>query len=143
MSAAEIEQVRLMFQAFMARDIERLLSLLAAEIQFTAHGTAELAGRTGPYEGREGMREYMADVERLWDELTVLPEDYRAVAGSVIIFGRVHGRRGDYEVHTPVIWTWRLREGRIVSGSVFPTPEHPDGGEPAARQPAGDLEPPV
>jgi ketosteroid isomerase-like protein len=112
-----------MFAAFAERDVAGLLQVLHPDVEFTSHATAELAGRSGPYRGHEGIGLYFDDVAAVWDELTVEPVDYRAVAGSVVIFGRVHARRADEKVDTAVIWTWRLRDGLVIWGSVFPTPD--------------------
>ena len=128
MSRADVETVRRMFAAFAKRDVEGTLSLLDPAVEFTAPTTAELAGRTGPYRGHEGIRQYFRDVATIWDDLLVEPADVRAVAGAVVIFGQVQGRRGGEVLAVNVVWTWRLRAGRVVSGSVFPTPE-PRAGE--------------
>jgi ketosteroid isomerase-like protein len=131
-SQRDVEAVRRMFAAFAQRDIATLLEVLHPDIEFTSHATAELAGRSGPYRGHEGISLYFDDVAAVWDDLTVEPSDYRAVAGSVVIFGRVHARRGSETVDTGVIWTWRLRDGQVIWGSVFPTV---DAG-PAPERPA-------
>ena len=135
-----------MFAAFARRDIDTLLTLLHPDIQFVSHATAQLAGRNGAYRGHAGIEEYFADIERVWDELTVEPVDFRAVAGSVVIFGRVHGVRGAEILDTGVVWTWRLRGGLVVWGSVFPTPDPPRSPPPGAASlgaepPAADAGP--
>ena len=114
--------VREMFAAFTRRDVDAVLPYLAPDVELHVPSTTGLAGRSGPYRGHDGIRAYFADVEAVWDELTVEPEDYRAAAASVVIFGRVRGRRGEQRVDTRVLWTWKLRDGKVVSGSVFDTP---------------------
>ncbi len=114
--------VREMFSAFAQRDLEGTLRHAHPEIELDVPATAERAGRTGPYRGHDGIRDYFCDVERLWSELVIAPDDYRAVGGAVIVFGHVHGRMDGVEVRTRVMWTWRVDAGRIVSGRVFQTP---------------------
>jgi ketosteroid isomerase-like protein len=58
------------------------------------YGISELAGRTSSYRGHAGVRAYFADAQRLWSDLTIEADDFRAVADSVIVFGHVHGRVG-------------------------------------------------
>lgn len=134
-----MDVVRRMFDAFSERDVDALMTVLHPDVVFISHATAELAGRKGPYRGHEGIRQYFADVELVWDALEVDPVDFRAAAGSVVIFGRVRGRRRGELLDTAVVWTWRLRDGLVSWGSVFPTPEPtPRGrGEASATATAG------
>ena len=52
-----------MFAAFADRDLEAVLGLAAPDIEFAAV-TGEHAGRTEPYRGHAGMRQYFRDVGR-------------------------------------------------------------------------------
>ena len=38
------------------------------------------------------MREYYADVERTWEELTLFANDFRAIPGAVVVMGHIEGR---------------------------------------------------
>ena len=62
----------------------------------------------------EGMREYFADVEKVWSHLTLEADDYRTVPGSVVVMGRVSGHDGEAAIRRRVLWTWRLRDNRAV-----------------------------
>ena len=143
MTERELDVVRRMFDAFAARDVATLIQLLHPDMEFNATATAELAGREGPYRGHAGIQMYFDDVERVWDELTVEPVDTRAVAGSVVIFGRVRGVRAGETLHTGAVWTWRLRDGLVVAGSVAPTPDMPQPRPADPSVPQGDPAPPA
>jgi len=119
-TAAEVAVVRAIYDAFAARDVEAALPLVADEFELLPSGTAGRIGRTVPYRGPEGLREYLADVQRVWDDLVLVADDIRAVAGSVVVFGHVRGRpRGSEElVERRVLWTWRLVEGKAVALGV-------------------------
>ena len=78
------------------------------------------------------MRDYFGDVERVWDELTLHADDFRALPGSVVVMGHVCGRRGDEEIRRNVLWTWRLRDGQAVGGPRL----RPRRGRPRAHPPA-------
>jgi ketosteroid isomerase-like protein len=140
-SREDVDTVRRMFDAIARRDIEATLAQLDPEVTLNVPATARLAGRTGPYRGHDGVRQYLSDVEATWSELHLEPLDYRNAADSVVIFGRVRGRRAPRapgEAVAPasevvpgapapgetfeddVIWTWKLRDGRIVSGTAHP-----------------------
>jgi ketosteroid isomerase-like protein len=111
----EIEIVRAVYDAFARRDVDGMLDYVSPDCELFLEGTARVAGREGPYKGHEGIRAYFADVERLWEELVLHAEDYRAVPGSVIVIGHVTGRRQGLDVRRASVWTWRVREGRAVS----------------------------
>ena len=66
------------------------------------------------------MREYFADVARVWRVLEVVPHDFRDLGDRVLVFGRVYARgEGGYISDSPTQWLWAVRGGRVVSGRVF------------------------
>ena len=111
----EIEIVKAVYDAFAQRDPERMAELLSENCELSLEGTARLAGRTGPYRGHQGMREYFADVEQLWEQLELHADDFRAVPGSVIVMGHITGRRQGLEVRRSSVWTWKVSDGRATS----------------------------
>ena len=111
----DVAVVRRGYAAFAARDIDGLIAVAAPDCELHLDGTARTVARAGPYHGHEGVREYFADVARVWDELTLHADDIRAVPGSVIVMGHVEGRRGDVLVRRAVLWTWKLRDGLATS----------------------------
>jgi ketosteroid isomerase-like protein len=115
---ADIDVVREVFAAFAARDIERMLPLLAADCEMHMEGTRQRAGRAGPYVGADGLREYFADAGRVWDELTLHADDFRVVPGAVIVLGHADGRAAGEPMRRAAVWTWRVRDGRIASVRV-------------------------
>ncbi len=112
----QVQQVKLLFEAFERRDVEAAIALLDPDVRFTPL-TAHLVRGGTPYEGHEGIREYHDDVAATWEELQLVPVEYQAVAGVVVVIGEVRGR-ADGELRAPAIWTWKLRNGLIVEGSV-------------------------
>jgi ketosteroid isomerase-like protein len=109
--------VRAIYDAFARRDVDAAIRLVADDFALLPTGTARLAGRTQPYRGPAGLREYLADAGRVWAELRLEADDIRAVAGSVVVFGRVRGiPAGSGEaLERRVLWTWKLRDGKAVS----------------------------
>jgi ketosteroid isomerase-like protein len=104
----EVEVVRAILAAFADRDLDRALEFVDPECEIVLEGTMTRAGRAEPYRGHEGMREYFADVMRVWEELEIHAQDYRVVPGSVIVMGSVTGRVEGQPVRRAVVWTWRL-----------------------------------
>ena len=111
----EIEVVRGLYEAFERRDLDAMLAAFSDDAELHFEGTARLAGRSQPYRGHQGLREYLVDVERLWDELVLHATDYRAVPGSVIVMGYITGRRQGLDVRRSSVWTWKVKDGRATS----------------------------
>jgi ketosteroid isomerase-like protein len=113
------ELVQQVFDAFNERNIEAGIAVLDPEIEFQAP-TSELANAGEPYRGHEGMRKYYADVARVWEELEVMPSEYREVGDQLIAFGRVYGRgEGGYVQDSPAQWVFTFRGERVLSVRVF------------------------
>ena len=111
----DVRVVRAIYAAFAGRDIDAALAHVGEDVEFEPSGTAQLTGRTEPYRGHDGLREYFADAARVWDELTLHADDVRATAGSVVVFGHVEGRVGGAPVRRGVVWVWRIRDGKAVA----------------------------
>jgi ketosteroid isomerase-like protein len=111
----EIEVVKAAYDAFARRDADALVGVLSEHCELQLEGTAQLAGRSEPYRGHQGMRDYLSDVARLWEELVLHATDYRAVPGSVIVMGHITGRRQGLEVRRSCVWTWKVAGGRATS----------------------------
>lgn len=120
----ERELVERLYTAFNRRDHEEIVELCSDEMGFHPTGTAEQTGRTAPYVGPDGLREYLNDVERVWDELLITPKVVERRGGSLLVRGRVYARSRPLGIHdVPVAWIWDLEDGRFVRGEVFPDPE--------------------
>jgi ketosteroid isomerase-like protein len=111
----EIEVVKAVYDAFARRDRDGIAALLSDDCELHLEGTARLAGRDAPYRGRAGVNEYLDDVDRLWEELVLHADDFRAVPGSVIVMGHITGRRQGLEVRRSSVWTWKVAGGRATS----------------------------
>src|SRR6476646_5197596 len=59
-----------LFNAFNQRDVSELVGLCSPRMEFFAI-TAEEVGRGAPYVGPDGLRAYLEDVERFWEELLI------------------------------------------------------------------------
>jgi ketosteroid isomerase-like protein len=112
--------VRRAFDAFSRRDLNVLLTLADPEIEFMP-ATARVAGRAEPYRGHDGLRTYLADVARVWQELRSEPEEFVEVGDVVVCTGRVYAWGVGRVIDAPAGWVWRLRDGRLVEGRVYDT----------------------
>jgi uncharacterized protein len=115
---SDIDVVKEVFAAFAARDAERVVAALDPDVVFIAV-TGGILGRTEPYRGHEGMREYFRDVERVWDELILSPGEFEEVGDAILVTGRVSARSPARTISGSTGWVWRIRDGLVVYVRVY------------------------
>ncbi len=123
----DVVTVRAIYDAFARGDVEAALAHVADDVELFPSGTASRVGRTEPYHGHDGVREYFADAARVWDDLTLVADDIRATTMSVVVFGHVEALLDGAPVRRRVVWTWRFRGGKAVSLRAHDVGEAPDG----------------
>ena len=116
--ATDIEVVKATFAAFAARDLQAVLALSDPDIEF-ATVTGEQAGRTDPYRGHNGMRQYFRDVASVWEELHLTPREFRAEGDMILVTGKVSARSRSRTVTGSTGWIWRVRDGKVVYVRVY------------------------
>lgn len=115
--------VERLFDAFNRRDASAITTLCDPGLEFFPV-TAEELGRKAPYVGPEGLREYLDDVGRIWDELLILPKQIESRGPRMLVRGRVYLRSHELGIRDmPAAWIWELDDGRFVRGEVFVDPE--------------------
>jgi ketosteroid isomerase-like protein len=112
-----------LYQAFNQRDVEGIVALCSEDTEFVAV-TGEEVGREVPYRGPEGLREYLRDVERVWEELLITPSRIEQQGDRLLVVGRVYVRSRALGIRDiPAAWIWQLAGGVFVRGEVFGDPE--------------------
>ena len=114
-----IALVRAAFDAFVDRNADGMEAHLQPDVELRPLGTAARAGRTAPYRGYEGMRQYIEDLDAVWDNLELRPQMFQLIEGGVAVFGEVIAQAADGTVSVDVVWVWKLRDGLISSIQVF------------------------
>jgi ketosteroid isomerase-like protein len=115
--------VERLFNAFNRRDADAIVALCSEEMEFVAV-TGDEVGRPNPYRGQDGLREYLADVERVWEELLITPATVEPRGDRLLVCGRVYVRSRELGLRDmPASWVWYLNEGLFVRGEVFADPD--------------------
>jgi serine phosphatase RsbU (regulator of sigma subunit)/ketosteroid isomerase-like protein len=111
-----------LFHAFNQRDAVAIVSLCAPEMEFLTVTGGEV-GHDDPYRGPDGLREYLADVERVWEALLITPGTVERRGGRLLASGRVYVRSRELGIRDmPVAWIWDVQDGLFVRGEVFVDP---------------------
>jgi ketosteroid isomerase-like protein len=114
MADEDVEIVRRALAAFNAGETERVLELMAPDVELVPV-RAVLEGSS--YRGHEGFRKFVADMMEDWQDYHPTSERFRDLGdGRVLSVGRFHarGRASGMEVETPGAWVSEVREGKIT-----------------------------
>ena len=117
---SDMDVVKEVFAAFAERDVERVLAHSSPDVEFSAV-TGEHAGRTDPYRGHDGLRQYFRDLAEVWDELRIVPRDFRQNGDRILVTGRVSARSPARIVAGSTGWIWRVSDGLVVYARVYPS----------------------
>lgn len=113
--AHEITVVQAVYDAFTDGDVDAGLRHMTDDVVLDVEATGRLAGRFEPYRGHDGIREYFADTQRVWDDLTITPKSFTpADDGVVVIRGLAEGRIGEQQIRAQITWTWTFRDGLVA-----------------------------
>jgi ketosteroid isomerase-like protein len=116
--------VERLYECFNRRDESCIVELCDPSMEFFPVVTAEEIGRDAPYKGEAGLRDYLADVAQVWEELQISPATIEVRGDRLLVRGRVYARSRELGIRDlPVAWIWQVREGRFVRGEVFPNPD--------------------
>jgi ketosteroid isomerase-like protein len=112
-----------LFNAFNQRDLGQIVEVCSPRMEFFAI-TAEEVGRGAPYVGPEGLRDYLEDVERFWEELLITPGRVERRDDRLLVLGRVFVRNRELGIRDmPVAWILQVEDGLFVRGEVFGDPD--------------------
>ncbi len=110
-----VELVRKSFEAMSAWEVDALLRLYDADVEFLPLTGTRV--ESGGYSGHGGVRLYFAEARELWDVLEPEGHEYRDLGDRVLVAGRcrVRGRMSGAESHPACAWVIGVRDGKIVS----------------------------
>jgi ketosteroid isomerase-like protein len=124
MAELPLALVERLYECFNRRDEACMIELCDKSLEFFPVVTAEAVGRDAPYSGAAGLRDYLADVAEVWEELRISPGEVEVRGTTMLVRGRVYARSRELGIRdVPVAWIWEVRDGRFVRGEVFPDPE--------------------
>ena len=117
MSAADVEIVSKGVEAYNRGDVEAVLAMTAPDVVLVPV-RALLEG--GSYEGHDGVRRFMADMDEDWAERAIEIDEIRDLEGTILVLGqfRAVGRSG-VEVRQPLAWRSEVRDGKLIRMQAY------------------------
>jgi ketosteroid isomerase-like protein len=109
---ANVDVVRTWFEAYAREDMPTVFALAHPEIEVRPALTGGLEGRV--YRGREGLREFLADVDSMWTDFRVELQELRDAGDAVIVLGHTWGEgRDGIAVDAPGGWLLGMTDGKV------------------------------
>ena len=109
------------FEAICERDLDALLTLYDADIEFQPLTGMQV--ELGGYQGHAGVRRYLEEAAEVWDEMLPHADDLRAVGDHVVILGgcAVRGRGSGAVSDNPMAWVLTFRDGKVTRHRAYRT----------------------
>ena len=80
--------------------------------------STEIAKRE-PFHGHDGLRAYLTDLRRDWDEFDISVSEVRVGEDVVVALGRVYARVGGAIADGPAGFVFHMRDERVCWGKTF------------------------
>jgi ketosteroid isomerase-like protein len=118
MSAEDLKFICRAIEAFNQRDAEWVVAHSSPDI---AWYPAIVGGvEVEPFRGHDGVREFFRDLDEVWEQFELEPEELRDLGGHVLVLSQVHasGKAG-VELKQSLDALWEIRDGKIANGRSY------------------------
>lgn len=91
MTSQNIESLQRAYEGFAKRDIPAVLSVMSTDIEWDA---TDALAHTGFYQGHEGVIQYLRDLNGVWEDFELEPDQFVEAADgrNVMVLGVTRGR---------------------------------------------------
>jgi ketosteroid isomerase-like protein len=128
MSEENMELVRRLYDAVNRGDIEGAIELTDPAVKYDL---SERVFNPAVYEGHDGIRRFVADLDEVWEEFRSEPVEFIDVGDTVVVSHRViaRGKGSGVEVELPSSSVYKLRNQKVFAIRMYR--EHADALEAA------------
>jgi ketosteroid isomerase-like protein len=118
MSQENVNAVNVLFAAFANRDLVAADSVLDSEVEIRPGLVGGLEGTI--YCGLSGNEQFWTDIDAVWTEFRIQPDEFRDLGDRVLILGRAFARgRSGIALDQRAAWIAELRGGKIFKFQSF------------------------
>jgi ketosteroid isomerase-like protein len=111
--AENVDTLRAGYQAFGQGDLDAATENFADDIRWENPNAPSLPN-PGVHEGKDAVRELLAQTPQYWDAFRVVPDEFVDAGDTVVVLGHLEGRAKETgkEVKSPFVHVWRMSDGR-------------------------------
>ncbi len=101
-------------EALSRRDLTRLIAFADPEVEW--HSFFAELGQRGVYQGHEGTRQYLSDLDDAWEIVRADVDDGVGVGDVAVLVGHIHyrGKASGIETESAAGWMLKFREEKMV-----------------------------
>ena len=113
MSQENVEAVRALFDAYREQDVDAVVEIADPDIE--VHPSIVGGPEGNVYRGRDGFRQFLANVEAAWGDFRIETEEFRDLGDTVLVLGRssARGEGSGALVEANTGWVCVLRKGKV------------------------------
>ena len=117
MAQDDLELVRSLFDAFSARDVERIVALTDPDVEIVSLRSA----LEGVFRGHDGVRRWARGLLDTAENSWVEPDELRSANGRVLVIGRQGGRGNESGVpfEGPLAIVVEVRNGLLLRSQAY------------------------
>jgi ketosteroid isomerase-like protein len=123
MSQDTLRRAEKVMEALSRRDLTRLIAFADPEVEW--HSFFAELGQGGVYQGHEGTRQYLSDLDDAWEIVRADIDDGVGVGDVALLVGHIHyrGKASGIETESAAGWMLKFRQGKVVCFRAFREPE--------------------
>jgi len=118
MSAETLEFAREAVKAFNERDVDWVIANSTPDLEW--HPAIAGGVDRGAFRGHAGAHEMFGEMDEVWEEFTLEPDEIRDLGGAFLLLAQVHlkGRTG-VELEHSLDTVIELRDGKMAKGRSY------------------------
>ena len=122
MSQANVEAARRVLAAVARRDLSDLTNVTDPEVQWRSFFAT--LSHDGEYHGHEGMRQYVRDLQEVFEWIRPEVDDVLAAGDIVVAVGCLYyrGQESGVESKSAAGWVFKFRDAKLVLFRAFRDP---------------------
>lgn len=119
MSQENVELVRRLFDAYQREAIDAAVEVAHPDIEVRPSIVGGPESKV--YRGRDGLREFFADVEAAWADFRIEVEEFCDLGATVLVLGRsfARGEGSGIPVEADTGWVAVVRDGKVHRFASF------------------------